>query len=54
MIAEGVETCGAAVALGAKYGVDLPIICQMDAVLHRGKASREAIRDLMERSLKGE
>ena len=37
MIAEGVETCGAAVALGAKYGVDLPIICQMDAVLHRGK-----------------
>jgi glycerol-3-phosphate dehydrogenase (NAD(P)+) len=54
MIAEGVETCGAAVALGAKYGVDLPIICQMDAVLHRGKTPREAIRDLMERSLKGE
>jgi glycerol-3-phosphate dehydrogenase (NAD(P)+) len=54
MIAEGVETCAAAVALGAKYEVDLPIICQMDAVLHRGKAPREAIRDLMERSLKGE
>jgi len=54
MIAEGVETCGVAVALGAKYDVDLPIICQMDAVLHRGKAPREAIRDLMERSLKGE
>lgn len=54
MVAEGVETCGAAVALGAKYGVDLPIICQMDAVLHRGKAAQEAVRDLMERSLKGE
>jgi len=54
MIAEGVETCGAAVALGTKYGVDLPIICQMDAVLHRGKDPRAAIRDLMERSLKGE
>ena len=54
MIAEGVETCGTAVALGAQYGVDLPIICQMDAVLHRGKNPREAIRDLMERSLKGE
>jgi len=54
MIAEGVETCGAAVALGAKYGVDLPIIQQMDAVLHRGKDPREAIRDLMDRSLKGE
>jgi glycerol-3-phosphate dehydrogenase (NAD(P)+) len=54
MIAEGVETCGAAVALGEKYDVDLPIIRQMDAVLHRGKAPREAIRDLMDRSLKGE
>lgn len=54
MIAEGVETCPAAVSLGTRYGVDLPIICQMDAVLHRGKAPREAIRDLMERSLKGE
>ena len=54
MIAEGVETCGAAVALGTKYGVDLPIICHMDAVLHRGKDPRAAIRDLMERSLKGE
>jgi glycerol-3-phosphate dehydrogenase (NAD(P)+) len=54
MIAEGVETCGAAVALGAKYSVDLPIICQMEAVLQRGKDPREAIRDLMDRSLKGE
>ena len=54
MIAEGVETCGAAVALGQKYRVDLPIIQLMDAVLHRGKDPREAVRDLMERSLKGE
>ena len=54
MIAEGVETCGAAVALGPKYGADLPIIHQMNAVLHRGKDPREAIRDLMDRSLKGE
>jgi glycerol-3-phosphate dehydrogenase (NAD(P)+) len=54
MIAEGVETCTAAVALGAKFGVDLPIIQQMHAVLHQSKAPRAAIRDLMERSLKGE
>jgi glycerol-3-phosphate dehydrogenase (NAD(P)+) len=54
MIAEGVETCGAAVALGKKFGVDLPIILQMDAVLHRGQDPREAIRGLMDRSLKGE
>jgi glycerol-3-phosphate dehydrogenase (NAD(P)+) len=54
MVAEGVETCGAAVGLGAKFGVDLPIIQQMQAVLEKGKAPREALRDLMERSLKGE
>jgi glycerol-3-phosphate dehydrogenase (NAD(P)+) len=54
MIAEGVESCAAAVALGAKFGVDLPIIQQMHAVLHQSKDPREAIRDLMERSLKGE
>jgi glycerol-3-phosphate dehydrogenase (NAD(P)+) len=54
MVAEGVETCGAAVALGAKFGVDLPIIQQMHAVLHHGKNPREALRDLMERTLRGE
>jgi glycerol-3-phosphate dehydrogenase (NAD(P)+) len=54
MIAEGVETCGAAAALGIKFGVDLPIINQMHAVLHGGKSPREALRDLMERSLKSE
>jgi glycerol-3-phosphate dehydrogenase (NAD(P)+) len=54
MVAEGVETCAAAVGLGARFGVDLPIIQQMDAVLHHGKSPREALRDLMERTLKGE
>ena len=54
MVAEGVETCGAAVALGAKFGVDLPITQQMDAVLHRGKDPRAALRDLMERTLREE
>lgn len=54
MVAEGVETCAAAVGLGAKFGVDLPIIQQMDAVLHHRKSPREALRDLMERTLKGE
>jgi glycerol-3-phosphate dehydrogenase (NAD(P)+) len=54
MIAEGVETCDAAVDLGARFRVDLPIIQQMHAVLHGQKTPREALRDLMERSLKGE
>ncbi len=54
MIAEGVETCAAAVALGKKFGVDLPIIQQMHAVLYAGKSPKDALRDLLERSLKGE
>jgi glycerol-3-phosphate dehydrogenase (NAD(P)+) len=54
MVAEGVETCGAAVQLGQKFGVDLPIIQQMHAVLHAAKSPHEALRDLMERSLKEE
>jgi glycerol-3-phosphate dehydrogenase (NAD(P)+) len=54
MIAEGVETCDAAVALGQKFGVDLPIIQQMHAVLHSAKSPKDAIRELMDRSLKGE
>ncbi len=54
MIAEGVETCAAAVALGERFQVDLPIMQQMHAVLYAGKGPREALRDLLERSLKGE
>jgi glycerol-3-phosphate dehydrogenase (NAD(P)+) len=54
MVAEGVETCGAAVQLGTRFVVDLPIIQQMQAVLAQRKSPREALRDLMDRSLKGE
>jgi glycerol-3-phosphate dehydrogenase (NAD(P)+) len=54
MIAEGVETCAAAIALGSKFQVDLPIMQQMHAVLYAAKGPREALRDLLERSLKGE
>jgi glycerol-3-phosphate dehydrogenase (NAD(P)+) len=54
MVAEGIETCDAAVALGAKYGVDLPIIEQMHGVLHGVRTPQTALQNLMERSLKGE
>jgi glycerol-3-phosphate dehydrogenase (NAD(P)+) len=54
MVAEGVETCDAAVALGDKFNVDLPIIRQMHAVLHGLKTPQAAIRELMDRSLKSE
>jgi glycerol-3-phosphate dehydrogenase (NAD(P)+) len=54
MVAEGVETCDAAVALGEKFNVDLPIIQQMHAVLHGSKTPQVALRELMDRSLKSE
>lgn len=54
MVAEGVQTTYAAVDLARKQGVELPIAEQMDAIFRHGKSPREAIRELMERSLKGE
>jgi glycerol-3-phosphate dehydrogenase (NAD(P)+) len=54
MVAEGVQTTYAAVDLARKHEVDLPIISQMYQVLHLGKDPRDAVRELMERSLKGE
>ena len=54
MIAEGVLTTTATVALARKYQVEMPITEQMEAVLHHGKSPQEAIRELMERRLKGE
>jgi glycerol-3-phosphate dehydrogenase (NAD(P)+) len=54
MVAEGVLTTAATLALARKHRVEMPITEQMDAVLHHGKSPREAIRELMERRLKGE
>jgi glycerol-3-phosphate dehydrogenase (NAD(P)+) len=54
MVAEGVETCASAVALGEKLDVDLPIIQQMHTVMSGRKSPREAVRELMDRALKGE
>jgi glycerol-3-phosphate dehydrogenase (NAD(P)+) len=41
-------------ALARRHGVETPIAQQVHAVLHQGRASREAIRELMERPLKQE
>jgi glycerol-3-phosphate dehydrogenase (NAD(P)+) len=48
-VAEGVRCTAAALGLAARYGVEMPITEQMDAILHRGKSPKEAIRDLMAR-----
>lgn len=49
MVAEGVHTTNAAVGLAQKFGVEMPITQQMHAILHDGKAPRDAIRELMTR-----
>jgi glycerol-3-phosphate dehydrogenase (NAD(P)+) len=48
-VAEGVHSTAAALGLAARYAVEMPIAEQMEAVLHRGKSPREAIKDLMAR-----
>ena len=40
--------------LAARFEVERPITRHMTAVLREGKSPREGLRDLMQRSLKGE
>jgi glycerol-3-phosphate dehydrogenase (NAD(P)+) len=47
MIAEGVNTTQAALALGTRHGVDLPIVTQMAAVLDGRLDVRSAVEALM-------
>ncbi len=54
MIAEGVKTTLAARELAARHAVEMPITEQMYQMLHFGLPPREAVRRLMERSLRGE
>jgi glycerol-3-phosphate dehydrogenase (NAD(P)+) len=54
MIAEGVNTTKAAVALGARYGVELPITTQMAAVLQGRSDVRTALDALMVRRQRSE
>lgn len=52
MVVEGVFSTKAAVALGEKYQVQLPIIEQVNQVLFEGKKPYEAVCDLMIRDKK--
>ena len=48
-VAEGVRSTAAALGLAARYAVEMPITEQMDAILHRNKSPKDAIRELMSR-----
>jgi glycerol-3-phosphate dehydrogenase (NAD(P)+) len=54
MVAEGVRTTGAALALGERHGVELPIAAQMDAVLAGRATATEAVEALMLRPQRAE
>jgi glycerol-3-phosphate dehydrogenase (NAD(P)+) len=54
MVAEGVATTRAAVALASRHGVDMPIARKVHDVLFEGRPPRDAVGDLLARPLKEE
>ena len=53
-VAEGVNTARAAVTLGERHGVELPIAREVTEVLFHDKPPRQAVAALMDRELKAE
>lgn len=53
-VAEGVPTTMSARELASKLGVEMPIVEQIYQTLYNNKPPREALKDLMTRSLKSE
>jgi glycerol-3-phosphate dehydrogenase (NAD(P)+) len=54
MVAEGIKTTDAALALGARHGVELPIAAQVAEVINGRKEARAALFDLMLRPPRAE
>lgn len=54
MVAEGVLTSKAAVAMAEKYSVELPICTEVYRLLYENKNPREALTDLLTREVKPE
>ena len=52
MVVEGVYSARAAMGLAKKYGVQLPIIEEVNAILFEGQPADEAVRNLMLRDKK--
>jgi len=54
MVAEGIRNTRSVYLLAGQLAVEMPIVEQMFLVLYQDKKPREAVRDLMQRSLKAE
>jgi glycerol-3-phosphate dehydrogenase (NAD(P)+) len=53
-VAEGVRTSRAALGLADRFGVEMPIVREVCAVLFEGKSPQQAVTDLMVRAAKDE
>jgi glycerol-3-phosphate dehydrogenase (NAD(P)+) len=53
-VIEGIPATEAAMLLARRYGVELPVCAQVDAVLHHGRSPREAVGALMARGARDE
>jgi glycerol-3-phosphate dehydrogenase (NAD(P)+) len=54
MVAEGIRNTKSVWLLARKLGCEMPIVDQMYQVLYQNKRPSQAVRDLMQRSLKPE
>jgi len=54
MVAEGVGTAGALLALASEHQIELPITAQVNAILHHGKSPQDAMEEIMGRPQKRE
>lgn len=54
MVAEGIRNTRSVYLLSRQLGAEMPIVEQMYKVIYEGKKPAEAVRDLMQRSLKPE
>lgn len=53
-VAEGICTCGPALALAREAAVAVPVIEQVDAIVHRGQSPKAAVIELMRRDPRAE
>ena len=53
-VAEGIPGTEATLKLAARYGVEMPIVEQVNLLLHHQKNPQDAVKDLMERNLEKE
>ena len=54
MVVEGVYSAKAAIALAKKYGIEMPIVEQVNHILFEERPVKDAVRELMLRDPKSE